>query len=118
MRGHVVVAVEPGEQTDLHVVEGAELTDVIQALLAQSAPESLHLAAGPGVMRFGVEEADAEPAAERGQCIADIGGPVVSVQSVGAAMEAKSFDREQEHLAFSLRGAGLNRNDIPAVVVE
>src|SRR5690606_21781570 len=38
----VVVAVEPREQADLHVVERAHGAEVVEALLAQRAPEALH----------------------------------------------------------------------------
>src|SRR5690606_17231283 len=50
VRRAVVGAAEPREQAPLHVVERAVLAEVIEALLAQRAPEALHLAARLGVV--------------------------------------------------------------------
>src|SRR5690606_3172138 len=118
VRRAVVVAVEPREQAHLHVVERAVLAEVIEALLAQRAPEALHLAARLGVVGRRVPEADLEPAAHRREGVTDVRRAVVEVERAGATEATDRLDAERDHLRLALGVRGAQRDDVAARVVE
>ena len=75
---------------------------MVEAALAQRAPESLHLAARLGVVRPGVQQADAQSRARSAQYLAAIGGAVVEEQCVGLSVQAQRSDQHSQHVLFAL----------------
>ncbi len=59
----VVVLVEECVQADVDLVQRGHGAQLVEAALAQGAPEALHLAACRGVVGFGVDERGAQPLA-------------------------------------------------------
>ena len=118
VRGHEVGPIEPGEEADLDVVERPERAEVVEALRTHCAPEALHLAARLRVVRLGVHEPDAEPAARDPQRLADVGRAIVEVERVRRALASERADEEREHLGLALGRARAEPDDVAAVVVE
>ena len=110
--------IEPGEQTDLHVVQRARDAEVVEALLAERAPEALHLAARLRVVRLGVHEPDTKATTRDTQRVADVGRAVVEIERLGRAVETKGLDAQSQHLGLALGGASLEWDHVPAVVIE
>lgn len=82
----------------------------------QRPPEALHLAACLRIFGFGVKQADAESCAERLEHLAAVRRAVVEIKCAGAPpLVEHALHHEREHLHFTLRRGGLNRNDVPAV---
>ena len=55
MRRSVVVLIEKGPEPHVELVERGEGAGVIETAFAQRPPEALHLAAGSGIVGFGVQ---------------------------------------------------------------
>jgi hypothetical protein len=92
---------------------------VIEAPLAERSPEALHLAAGLRILGLRVEQANAEPRAERLEHLASVRRAVVEVDRAGAPSGvAHRLHHQRKHLHLALRGRRLDRDDVPAVVVE
>src|SRR5690606_9206875 len=89
VRRTVVVLVEPGEDPDVEVVQRAEVFAEDEALLAERAPEALHLAACGRVVRLCMYERGAEARAREAERLAAVRRAVVEVERVGCAESAK-----------------------------
>src|SRR5690554_8163364 len=110
----MVVLVEPRQEPHLHVVQRFQTSTMVEALLLQCAPETLHLAARLWIVGLGVEKTHAEAATKRRQGLAYVGRSIVRVHAVWQAVPAEGLRRQGEHLALPLRAAGLQRHHVPA----
>ena len=96
----------------------AEFAEVVEAALAERAPEALHFPAGGRVVGLGVQERDAQALAAEAQRVAAIGGAVVQIQRIGGAVATESADQKLQHVGFLFCGAGFQRHDVARGVVE
>ena len=91
---------------------------MIEAALAERAPEALHLAAGLGVVGFCVHERDAQARAAQTQERAAIGRPVVEIEHLGRAVAAQRAHHHAEHVDLALGRVRLEGDDDARGVVE
>ena len=118
VRTDLVEAGEPVAELLLYFVKGAYLTDVVESLLAERAPEALHFSASFGVVGLRVEQPDAEPPAGRREHGAAVGRAVVEVERVGFAMQGERVGEEIDHRFLALVVGDAERRDIARGVVE
>src|SRR5690606_17835229 len=108
MRSAVVVLVEPSEDADVEIVKRAEVFREDEALLAERAPEPLHLSARRRVVRLGVDEGSAKTCTCEAERLAAVGRAVVEVERVGRAEAAERANQDGEHVDLALLMAGLD----------
>src|SRR5205814_2204101 len=118
VRGVEIEALEKGAEARVDVVEGADVPEVIEALLAEAAPEALHLAVDRGVVGARMKQGDAEPAARRAEGVAAIRRAVIQVEGVGFPVSAYRADEHAEHVVLALGGVSLEGDEVAGVIVE
>lgn len=118
MRSVEIEAVEERAQARIDVVEIADVAEVIEALLAEAAPEALHLALGGGVVRSRMEQRDPQSATRGAERLAPVGRAVIQVERVGLSVDAYRADEQSEHVVLTLGGMRFERDEVSGVVVE
>ena len=118
VRGGMVVGVEPGPDAHVEIVQGGDRADVIEASFAQGPPEALHLAAGRGVIRLGVNQGGTHARARQRESRSAIGGSVVQVEGCRRTVQPDGAHQDREHVHLALLGFGLDDRDVARGVVE
>jgi hypothetical protein len=118
VRRLVVMRLDESTKDLVHVFEGGDLAQEVEAALAQRAPEALHLAASGRVVGRGMKQRDAQALARQAQRLAAIGGAVIEVERVGRAMAAQRAYEEAEHVDLALAVVRFEGDDKARVVIE
>jgi hypothetical protein len=117
--GHTVVMLaEERQEAGLHVVQRRHRAEVVEAALAQRAPEPLHLAARRCVVGLGVDQRDLQALARQLEHVAAVGRAIVEVHRVGAAVAAQRAEHQVEHVVLALGVVRFERDHVARGVVE
>lgn len=114
----VVMLVDPRKEADVEVVEGGNAAHVIEAPLAQRAPESLHFTAGRGIVGLGVDQGSSEASGCQSETLSPIGRPVVQVEDVGRPVPSKGPYKESQQIDLALLVHGFDGQDITRGIVH
>src|ERR1019366_6836836 len=105
-------------EPDVDVVKRGERSHVVEHAFAQSAPETLHLAARLRRVRAGVDERDAAALAAYAKGVARIRRAVVEIERIGQSVAAHGPAEQTQHVDLALAVHGLQRDDETGMVVE